>query len=68
MVLVDSDEDAKLGLFGELGNLKFDLEVLLFADDIDQELLDSFLDLFLEVLFFIDIICKLADRVERESD
>ena len=36
MVLIDSDEDAELLLFGELSDLKLDLEVLLLADNIDQ--------------------------------
>ena len=55
MILVNSDEDAKLLLFCELSDLKLDLEVLLLANDIDQQFFDSFLDLFFEVLFFVYI-------------
>ena len=61
MVLVDSDEDAELLLLGELSYLKLDLEVLLLADHICQQLFDSLLDLLLEVLFSVVFFMKEAD-------
>ena len=67
MILVDSYEDAKLLLSCELSDLKLDLEILLLANDIDQKFFDSFLDLLLEVFFFIDIRCECLHRLKWDS-